>query len=217
MFWSILYIDLFKICGITLAKSRRNCTPGRQHHPDDRRPKWRSILLTSIVVILAGIFVFAWQHELRPRPSPQAAREMSPRPEPRAPTAEEEGYAASLWEIHREVTPSAVAMSFAGIVYETETHDARQLEQKIEPIAKFFGDAERRVGGLAVPYRCRRCTGNISKQWFFTAKPATRCSSSPRMADGSISSMRRAWALLRPKIFCVPARCCGPGSTSHTS
>jgi hypothetical protein len=114
-------------------------------------PNRRSILLTSIVVILAGFFVFAWQHELRPRPSPQAAREMSPRPEPRALTAEEEGYAASLWEIHREVTPSAVAMSFAGIVYETETHDSRQLEQKLEPIARFFGDAERRVGGLAVP------------------------------------------------------------------
>lgn len=95
--------------------------------------------------------MFAWQHELRPRPSPQAAREMSPRPEPRALTAEEEDYAASLWEIHREVTPSAVAMSFAGIVYETETHDSRQLEQKIEPIARFFGDAERRVDGLAVP------------------------------------------------------------------
>jgi hypothetical protein len=105
--------------------------------------------------MLAGVFVFAWQHELRPRPSPQAARQMSPtpsaRPEPRALTAEEESYAASLWEIHREVTPSAVAMSFAGIVYETETHDARRLEQKIEPIAKFFGDAEQRVGSLAVP------------------------------------------------------------------
>jgi hypothetical protein len=97
------------------------------------------------------MFVFAWEHEQRPRPSPQATREMSPRPEPRALTAEEERYAASLWEIHRDVTPSAVAMSFAGIVYETETHDARRLEQKIEPIAKFFRDAERRVGGLAVP------------------------------------------------------------------
>jgi hypothetical protein len=102
-------------------------------------------------VVLAGIFVFAWQHELRPRPSTQAAPETSLRSEPRALTAEEERYAASLWEIHREVTPSAVAMSYAGIAYETETHDARQLEQKIEPIAKFFGDAERRVGGLAAP------------------------------------------------------------------
>ena len=114
-------------------------------------PDLRSILLTSTVVILAGIFVFAWQHELRPRPTPQASLERSPRPEPRALTAEEESYAASLWEIHREVTPSAVAMSFAGIVYETETHDARQLEQKIEPIAKFFSNAEQRVRGLSAP------------------------------------------------------------------
>jgi hypothetical protein len=102
-------------------------------------------------VVLAGVFVFAWQHELRPRPSPQTAQEVSRRSEPRALTAEEERYAASLWEIHREVTPSAVAMSFAGIAYETGTHDTGQLEQKIEPIAKFFGDAERRVGGLMAP------------------------------------------------------------------
>jgi hypothetical protein len=102
-------------------------------------------------VVLAGVFVFAWQHELRPRPSPQAVPNVSPRREPRALTAEEERYAASLWEIHREVTPSAVAMSFAGIAYETGTHDAGQLEHKIEPIAKFFGDAERRVAGLMAP------------------------------------------------------------------
>ena len=109
--------------------------------------------------MLAGIFVFAWQHELWPRPTPQASLKMPPRPEPRALTREEEGYAASLWEIHREVTPLAVAMSFAGIAYETETHDARQLEQKIEPIAKFFGDAERRVGGLAVPASLSKAHG----------------------------------------------------------
>ena len=76
---------------------------------------------------------------------------MSPRPEPRALTPEEESYAASLWEVHREATLSALAMSFAGIAYETEAHDASQLQQKLEPIAKFFSDAERRVRGLAVP------------------------------------------------------------------
>jgi hypothetical protein len=114
-------------------------------------PNRRSILLTSTVVFLAGIFVFAWQHELRPRSTPQAAPEASPRAEPRALTPEEESYAVSLWKIHREVTPSAVAMSFAGIAYETETHDARQLERKIEPIGKFFSNAEQRVRGLAVP------------------------------------------------------------------
>jgi len=33
---------------------------------------------------------------------------------------EEESYAAALWEIQRQVTLSAVAMSFAGIAYETD-------------------------------------------------------------------------------------------------
>ena len=36
-------------------------------------------------------------------------------------------------------------MSFAGIVYQTENRDARALAQKIEPLAKFFHDAETQV------------------------------------------------------------------------
>jgi hypothetical protein len=103
--------------------------------------------------------VFAWQHEMRPHPTAQTALEMSPRPEPRALTPEEESYAALLWEVHREATLSAMAMSFAGIAYETEARDASQLQQKIEPIAKFFSDAERRVRGLAVPQSLSKVHG----------------------------------------------------------
>ncbi|HJZ31366.1 MAG TPA: hypothetical protein VKF35_09680 [Hyphomicrobiaceae bacterium] len=102
-------------------------------------------------MVLATVVVVAWQHELRPTKRQDAVSTTSPRPEPRALTAEEESYAASLWQIHREVTPSAVAMSFAGIVYETANHDARQLERKLEPVAQFFGDAEPRLRDLRVP------------------------------------------------------------------
>jgi hypothetical protein len=92
----------------------------------------------------------AWQHEhrLATPPQPQLA---SPKPEPRALSREEESYAMSLWEIHREVTPSAVAMSFAGILYETGNRDKEQFERKISPVAAFFKGAEGKVRSLAVP------------------------------------------------------------------
>jgi hypothetical protein len=103
------------------------------------------------VAVLAGLIVLAWQHELRPSTTQRVATTASARPQPRPLTAEEEQYATSLWEIHRQVTPSAVAMSFAGIVYETGSHDARLLENKIEPVAKFFAEAESRVHSLHAP------------------------------------------------------------------
>jgi len=116
-------------------------------------PGFRLIVLTSavVVVVVAAAVVAAWQYELRPTTTQQAVAATPQRPEPRALSPEEESYAAALWEIHRQVTPSAVAMSFAGIAYETDNHDARLLEQKIEPVAKFFGEAERRVRSLTVP------------------------------------------------------------------
>jgi len=47
-------------------------------------------------------------------------------------------------------------MSFAGIAYKTETQDARELERRVAPLAKFFIEAEARVRSLAVP-------GSLSK------------------------------------------------------
>ena len=108
-------------------------------------------LILLAVVVLAGTSVAAWRYELRPSTTQQAAAATPQRPDPRALSPEEESYAAALWEIQRQVTLSAVAMSFAGIAYETDNHDAHLLEQKIEPVAKFFGEAEPRVRGLTVP------------------------------------------------------------------
>jgi hypothetical protein len=118
-------------------------------------PSVRSVLLTGVVVALAAIVSAAWLHEVRPRsvtqPAAQAVAARVETPQPRALTADEERFATALWAVHREATRSAVAMSFAGIAYQTEDRDARSLARKIEPLAKFFHDAEMQVSDLRPP------------------------------------------------------------------
>jgi hypothetical protein len=114
-------------------------------------PGFRPILLISALMIVAAAAAVAWRYELRPAPTQQAVAATPQRAEPRALTPEEETYAAALWEIQRQVTVSAVAMSFAGIAYEIDNHDVHVFEQKIEPVAQFFAEAEPRVRGLTVP------------------------------------------------------------------
>ena len=126
-------------------------------------PRAWSLVLASAVAALAGMVVFAMLHEMRSRPGQQVAPATSQRPEPRALTAEEERYAAALWEVHREVTPSAVAMSFAGIAYKTEMQDAHELARRIAPLAKFFTQAEARVGSLAVPASLSKVHGQYAE------------------------------------------------------
>jgi hypothetical protein len=112
----------------------------------------RSLLLAGVVVALAATTGGAWLHELWPRTVVQpAAQARVEKPQPPALTADEERFATALWAVHREATRSAVAMSFAGIVYQTEDRDAPALARKIEPLAKFFHDAEIQVRTMSTP------------------------------------------------------------------
>jgi hypothetical protein len=115
----------------------------------------RSLLLAGAVVALAAITGAAWLHEARPRsvvqPAAQTVSTRAEKPQPPALTADEERFATALWAVHREATRLAVAMSFAGITYQTEGRDARALARKIEPLAKFFQDAEMRVRSMSTP------------------------------------------------------------------
>lgn len=122
------------------------------------------MLLASAVAALAGVvMIFAVQHEMGSRLGQQVVIATSPRPEPRALTADEDRYAAALWEVHREVTPSAVAMSFAGIAYKTEMQDVQELERRIAPLAMFFTRAEARVQSLAVPESLSKVHGQYAE------------------------------------------------------
>ena len=80
-------------------------------------------------------------------------------------TADEERFATALWAVHREATRLAVAMSFAGIDYQTEGRDARALARKIEPMAKFFQDAEMQVRAMTPPPSLSAYRGSTSRQW----------------------------------------------------
>jgi hypothetical protein len=71
----------------------------------------------------------------------QTVNTRAEKPQPAALTADEERFATALWAVHWEATRLAVAMSFAGIAYQTGDRDARALARKIEPLAIFFHDA----------------------------------------------------------------------------
>ena len=115
----------------------------------------RSLLLAGVVVALAATAGAAWLHEIRPRsmvqPAAQTVNARAEKPQLPALTADEERFATALWAVHREATRLAVAMSFAGIAYQTEDRDARALALKVEPLAKFFHDAEIQVRAMSTP------------------------------------------------------------------
>jgi hypothetical protein len=122
-------------------------------------PGARSLLLVGVVVALAATMGGAWLHEMRPQPAAQTVGTRAETPQPPALTADEERFATALWSVHREATRSAVAMSFAGIAYQTENRDPRTLAQRIEPLAKFFHDAEIEVRALSPPPSLARTHG----------------------------------------------------------
>src|SRR5258708_6128051 len=92
-------------------------------------PGGRSLLLAAVVVALAATTGAAWLHEARPgsavQPAAQTVSTRAEKPQPPTLTADEGRFPTALWALHREATRLAVAMSFAGIVYQTEDRDAR--------------------------------------------------------------------------------------------
>src|SRR5712672_1955882 len=170
-------------------------------------PGGRSLLLAGVVVALAAITGAALLHEVRSRsvvqPAAQAISTRAEKPQPPALTADEERFATALWAVHREATRLAVAMSFAGIAYQTEDRDARALSRKIEPLAKFFHDAEVQVRTMSTPPSLSATQGQYVEAMALYANAAdemlkfTKDSYSQHLGDAHRMNMRASDDVLR--------------------
>ena len=94
-------------------------------------------------------------------------------------------------------------MSFAGIVYQTEDRDARSLARKIEPLAKFFQDAEIQVRTMSTPPSLSTTQGQYVEAMALYANAAdemlkfTKDSDSRHLGDAHRMNMRASEDMLR--------------------
>ena len=113
-------------------------------------PRARTLLLAVVIAALLGLMVVAVQHEMGPgvAATPPASNEV----QLSALSPDEEAYAAALWPIHSEVVEaSAVEVSFAGISYVTEDHDAHKLAAKALTLQDTLRAAGDHARALQVP------------------------------------------------------------------
>jgi len=113
-------------------------------------------LVAAVVAVLIAVVGVALKRELTPKPQSAASSftgglEFGDHHEAPALSAEEEGYAAALWPIHSAVKLSAVRMTFAGIAFKTEDHDARKLKAKVRPLTQTFTSAKDRLRKIQPP------------------------------------------------------------------
>jgi len=110
-------------------------------------------LLYAVIAALAAAVIFAVQRELAPpRAVTLGSGGQSGPPQPIALNADEEAYAAALWPIHSEVVEtSAVSMSFAGIAYVTDHHDAHKLAVEAATLRDMLAAADAKARELKVP------------------------------------------------------------------
>jgi hypothetical protein len=113
-------------------------------------PRAGVLLLVILVVALAGVLGLAVQREMRPSAA-LAPMESAPA-EQAALSADEEVYAAALWPIHSEVVEaSAVELSYVGVSYVTEHHDAQRLAAKVAQLHDTFKAVDAKAHALQVP------------------------------------------------------------------
>jgi len=112
----------------------------------------RAVLLSVLAAALVAVILLAMQRELTPRAAVAPMMFWQGMPQQVALNADEEAYAEALWPIHSEaVETSAVAMSFAGVSYVTEHHDAQRLAAKVLPLNETFRAAAGKARALTVP------------------------------------------------------------------
>ncbi len=112
------------------------------------------LLTASVAVVLIAAMGFALQHEISPvssaTPALAAAGPLAPQPQPL--TEEEERYAEALWPLHQEVVEaSAGRLTFAGLAYAADDHDAQRLAAKLMPVRETFREARVKIAAVPAP------------------------------------------------------------------
>ena len=116
----------------------------------------QSLMFMFLAALLAVVGV-AMLRELAPQAVVTPATGGADRVQAVALSSDEEAYAAAMWPIHSEtVETSAVAMSFAGVNYMTEHHDALRLEAMVIPLRERFRIAADKAQAVAVPRSMRK-------------------------------------------------------------
>ena len=113
-------------------------------------PRAVIVALSVVMVGLLAVIFYAGRHEASQTPIAVAANGVAPQPAPLTP--EEEAFATALWPMHSEVVePSAVRLTFAGMVYTTEDHDAKKLAATLGPVNETFRAAVEKARAMDVP------------------------------------------------------------------
>lgn len=114
-------------------------------------PRAAMLSLSFVMVALLAIIAYAGHREVAQQAA-TAAISSPGVPQPPPLTAEEEAFATALWPMHSEIVePTAVRLTFAGLVYATEDHDARKLVATLQPVSDTFRAALQRARALDVP------------------------------------------------------------------
>ena len=120
-------------------------------------PRARALLVSAVVCALAALSVGALQRELAPRTAVAPMVFWQGKPMLKPLTTDEEAYAEALWPIHSElVETSAVAMSFAGVSFVTEHHDAKKLAASARTLHEKFSVAKEKMLALTTPASMQR-------------------------------------------------------------
>jgi hypothetical protein len=115
-------------------------------------PRAAILSLAFVMVALLAIIGYAGRHEIAQQSVATAASAGSAVQQPPPLTPEEEAFATALWPMHSEVVePSAVRLTFAGMVYATDDHDARKLAATLQPVSETFRAALDKARNLDVP------------------------------------------------------------------
>ena len=157
-------------------------------------PRARVYALSTVIFALVAMVGVAVQRELMPRVVPSPVAGGTTGPEQNALSAEEEAYAAALWPIHSEVVEvSAVDLSFAGVAYVIEHHDAHRLEAQVLPLREIFRTAAGKAQALVVPASMRK-----AHDWYLEALGLYETASAEMVkvaADGKVEHLIEAQSM----------------------